>query len=605
MAKDGAITSEFFKHNLIKALQDYEGEAAKTSDNITAKTRDLQREYELFISMLDEPIGGAANASLDIMAETLGFLRENSELTMAAIALLGARGVVALTNLSAAHVKSANASRLARREDALAAIEAHKLAQAELAAAQASLQKAQAQKAGSLSSVSSLERIKSAQQRLTVAQTQYTQSSKLAAQASAQLSAKTRLLRSAGALIGGPAGVFTLAAVALASFAASARNGSPDIANLKREVDLLLGNHATIRQEELNASLNKSRKVVQKLAKEYRTLAALTRTGRTAFGQKDKEELLRRGKLLETAREQVRRLEEELNNTEKRKKVVGTNTGSTLDPREKIIADQQEKALARQQQLSQQAFARLEYDLLSEEEKIISSYEKRKQIILDNTADGSAKREQLLRDASGRYIEELRQLYDQEKALEDDKNRAVVASAKQAGEQKRQALYDSMQSMGQIFGNMSQILMDGNKKQFEQGKKMAQAEAAISGSLAFIKALTAGPILGPILAGTIATMTAIQMTKINQKQYQPVAHGGMTYNPDERSVTITKGERVVSPRQNQDLMGFLNQQNNQAGFGKNQLVQNFSFQSFDPASAAQIVKSIRGNLGSMAMKKAG
>lgn len=617
LAADGAITSDFFKTHLIKALQDYDGEAAKTADNISAKTRDLSREYELFISMLDKPIGGAANAALDAMAHTLAFLRENSDLATGALVVLGARGVASLTNVTAAQIKSAAASRMARKEDTLKAIEAHKLAQAELAAAQASLQKAQAQKAGALSSVASLNRVKTAQDRLTIAQQNYAASSNSAALASANLSTKTKLLRGAGALIGGPAGAFTLAAVAIASFASSARAGAPDIANLKREVDLLLGNHAEMRKDDLSEGLEKQKAAAQalelqlsRLNAQHKAIKQGVSNNHSQFNFKvDEAALIKNQQAIEKAEKDLKatlghisKLQLELNKPIAQP--AQSSASPTGDYAAQIKAQQDAKENARRQKQGQEQLGRLEYELLAEEQKIIVSYERRKELIINNTQEGSAKRQQLLRDASGRYIEELRQVYEQEKALEDDKNRAVVASAKQAAMQKKQALQDSMQSMGQIFGNMSQILMEGNKKQFDQGKKMAQAQAAINGSLAFIKALTAGPILGPILAGTIAAMTGIQMAKINQQQYQPVAHGGMTYNPDERSVTITKGERVVSPRQNQDLMAYLDGQNSNAGVGKNNLVQNFNFQSFNPSEAAQILRGVRGKMGSMAMKQA-
>jgi tape measure domain-containing protein len=602
LAASGAITSQFFKENLLKALQEFDGEAAKTHGNISAHTRDLNREYELFISMLDTPIGAIANTSLDALAGTLAFLRENSDLAMGAVLLFTARGTVGLGNLTAAKLKSIAATHASRAADAAAAIEARNLAAAELGAAQSALAKANAQNSGTIGITKRISMQRAATERLTIAQRSYNSAANSASIATGNLATKARLLRGVGALLGGPVGVFTLAATAIAAFASSARSGAPDIANLKREVDLLLGNNAAVRQSQITDQITKHNVAVKKLTEQYQLFNALSKTGRTKDREHAKQRAGEVGEKLKAVQAQVVLLEAELNKPKAAANGI-ISAGTAIDPREKIKADKATAQAARLQKLSEQAFERLQYELLSEEEKIKSSYEKRKQIIIANTEEGSQKRVELMRESSHKYIDALREVYEQEKQLENEKNAAVVASAKEAAQKKREALMGSAASMGQIFGNMSSILMQGNKKQFEQGKKFAQAQAAISGSLAIIKAFTAGPILGPILATTIGALTAIQMAKINQQQYQPVAHGGMTYNPDERSVTITKGERVVSPRQNQDLMQFLGKQNS-GGVNKKNLVQNFHFSSNDPAAAAQMITEKRGILGSYGMKAA-
>lgn len=602
LAASGAITSQFFKENLLKALQEFDGEAAKTHGNISAHTRDLNREYELFITMLDRPIGQIANTSLDALAGSLAFVRENSDLAMGAMVIFTARGAVGLGNLTAAKVKSIAASNASRAADAAAAIEARNLAAAELGAAQSALAKAKAQSGAAIGLTKKIDMQRAATERLTIAQHSYNSAANSASIATGTLTGKARLLRGAGALLGGPVGVFTLAATAIAAFATSARAGAPDIASLKREVDLLLGNNAAVRQDELTSALKKSQTAVQQLAEEYRRLSIEKRFARDYNQAQIAQELADTEQKLIAAGDRVEKLKAEINKP-KAATAGNISAGTAIDPREKIRADKAATEAARLQKLSEQAFARLQYELLSEEEKIKSSYEKRKQIIIANTEEGSQKRIDLLRESSHKYIAALREVYEQEKQLENDKNAAVVASAKDAAEKKREALMGSAQAMGQIFGNMASILMQGNKKQFEQGKKFSQAQAAISGSLAIVKALTAGPILGPILATTIGALTAVQMAKINQQQYQPVAHGGMTYNPDERSVTITKGERVVSPRQNQDLMQFLGKQNG-GGVNKKNLVQNFHFSSNDPAAAAQMITEKRGILGSYGMQAA-
>ena len=66
------------------------------------------------------------------------------------------------------------------------------------------------------------------------------------------------------------------------------------------------------------------------------------------------------------------------------------------------------------------------------------------------------------------------------------------------------------------------------KKRFKIEKAVSIANASVSGAEAFVKALTAGPFLGPILAGAIAAMTAGQIALISQQKYVPqLAEGGI------------------------------------------------------------------------------
>lgn len=66
----------------------------------------------------------------------------------------------------------------------------------------------------------------------------------------------------------------------------------------------------------------------------------------------------------------------------------------------------------------------------------------------------------------------------------------------------------------------------------------AAAAAAITGASA---AFTTGAATGAALGSSVGA----------------VAHGGLTNNPDEQTVLVRRGERIISPRQNQDLTAFL------------------------------------------------
>lgn len=52
----------------------------------------------------------------------------------------------------------------------------------------------------------------------------------------------------------------------------------------------------------------------------------------------------------------------------------------------------------------------------------------------------------------------------------------------------------------------------------------------------------------------------------------PVAHGGLTNNPNEQTFLLRRGERVLSPDQNNDLTGFLNNPAGESSSSTNQVI---------------------------------
>jgi hypothetical protein len=81
-------------------------------------------------------------------------------------------------------------------------------------------------------------------------------------------------------------------------------------------------------------------------------------------------------------------------------------------------------------------------------------------------------------------------------------------------------------------------------------------------------ALSGIPLVGPALgiAAAVAA-TAAGAARVSAIEAQGIAHGGLTNVPSESTFLLDKGERVLSPQQNQDLTGFLNGegQNGRAG----------------------------------------
>jgi hypothetical protein len=92
------------------------------------------------------------------------------------------------------------------------------------------------------------------------------------------------------------------------------------------------------------------------------------------------------------------------------------------------------------------------------------------------------------------------------------------------------------------IGQVGQLMMTGNKQEFEAGKALAETEAAVSGALAVVKAYaSAGGGLYGIAAGLgVAALVAVQIEKIEQQQYSGKAEGGSIVGgiPGEDSVHI-------------------------------------------------------------------
>ncbi|MGO2233099.1 MAG: tape measure protein [Marinomonas sp.] len=145
-------------------------------------------------------------------------------------------------------------------------------------------------------------------------------------------------------------------------------------------------------------------------------------------------------------------------------------------------------------------------------------------------------------------------------AEEAQHQKRLVDIQKQKEKESMDAKYTAAGTTAEIFGNLSQVMAEGSKKDFENSKRLAIVQATINGAIAATKAFAQGGILGPVLAVSIAALTAMQIGKIKSQEYQGIAHGGMTNVPAESTYLLQKGERVLSPNQNQDFTRYIQNQ---------------------------------------------
>lgn len=285
-----------------------------------------------------------------------------------------------------------------------------------------------------------------------------------------------------------------------------------------------------------------------------------------------------------------------------RHQMILANTEATGDAREKALKKNTAKYLSEYKSAQSRDKANRERDLkdLNQLEidlaadttlKLKHEYARRNGEIVRLTVEGSEQRKILLDASFAQYKADLVgqqfEISELHKAWAEAVNNFAEPWAGAAA------------SMGQIFGNISTVMKEGNKSSFEEAKKWASAQAIINGALAATRALAeGGPFLGPALAASIAGVTAVQIKKINEQEYTPAAHGGLDYVGAEQTYLLQQGERVLSPTQNRDLTAFLA---NGGGHAGGEFIFNMNFYSMDPRGAHQLFMDNKGAIASAAM----
>lgn len=145
-----------------------------------------------------------------------------------------------------------------------------------------------------------------------------------------------------------------------------------------------------------------------------------------------------------------------------------------------------------------------------------------------------------------------------------------------------------IQVVGQKFKAIMGEAAAHNKAMFVLQKAMALAEAAIRFPQTVMDAYAwgtkfGGPFLGAAFAAIAGAAQLVQMKAIASASYGGgAAHGGLDYVPKEQTYLLDRGERVLSPRQNEDLTSFINGD----GGGGGMVIQNLSIHILENATGA-------------------
>ena len=124
----------------------------------------------------------------------------------------------------------------------------------------------------------------------------------------------------------------------------------------------------------------------------------------------------------------------------------------------------------------------------------------------------------------------------------------LIAIEQRTQDQNNKILTDgqatALSATGQIFGNMAALAKEGGKKQFDEYKTFASAQAIISAALAINNAL-AVPIVGPALAVTIGALAAVQIAQIQNQSYQGARAMGGQVNSGNSYLVGENGPEIV------------------------------------------------------------
>nr|WP_244360113.1 tape measure protein [Alteromonas sp. K632G] len=311
---EGSVTSEMFRNDLIKALDEYDGAAKANIDNITAQENALENLRIQTVAAFEDPISNTYGALLETTGEALTFVRDNAETlttaveTLTAVALV--RGAAAVSNYGVELGRKTVAQQTATAATLAAAKKQHEHNLSLQLAAKRSLEVASNDtlRAGALT-------------RLAVANQSVIASQKALNLATAQYAivgrAATTVVRGLWAAIGGIPGVILLGAYAIYEWATNAEDATEKNKELKgvsfelaTEINKLVAEYKSLNEA------GKALRLDDLTQKEYRARAQLVSLTQQLRDEEEKTAKLRRKRanpLVGELREEIEQVEELLN----------------------------------------------------------------------------------------------------------------------------------------------------------------------------------------------------------------------------------------------------------------------------------------------------
>lgn len=229
----GEVTSEFFKTTLITALEDYDGAAAATADNISAKQAMLMNSYQQMVVAYEQPISTVFIDSMDAAVSVMQVFHDNAETVTTVIGVSLAAALGRSSALLISNTKETVTNTLSLRRSTQAAVERRA---ATLAATQAEIAELEAMQLNNNQKFRAI----GAEAQLTAAKAAETVQTNLLTAAQARLNVVARTGATVMGLLGGPLGIAMTAASAIAYFAMTADDAKPPTHDFTNEINDLV-----------------------------------------------------------------------------------------------------------------------------------------------------------------------------------------------------------------------------------------------------------------------------------------------------------------------------------------------------------------------------
>lgn len=423
MVNSGKMSSKQFGELLVQALEQYDGAAARTADNVSAKSAEMARAYQQAVVAFEQPISDSFTVFAESSAGALTLLAENADLVTMIVgvsmsAAMG-RGAAAVYVLTTAKLQAIAAT--------------HKQEQANYAELKSLAAKQQIE-------VRYLETLRQsnnqkfraigAESQLTAARQRLVTTTGALAAAQSRLNVASRAGSALLGILGGPAGIAMMAAGAIGYFALSNSDAADETGRFSESIESLLGQMDKLEAKRLN----------QGMAERMAKLTEVQLKIETLNNQRGTNKIEQRNKQLAELRSEESQLRKEIISLEEELDEIRTRPLDKPDPedlQDEKVTESANKMLAnlqKQNALYGQTThaAKLKYELEHGSLKGINEELAKKLMLEAQSLDAKEttkkdKKDTAAIDAFYAQTDELENAWLQRLAIEADyENRAVI-----------------------------------------------------------------------------------------------------------------------------------------------------------------------------------
>ncbi|HHX8454242.1 TPA: tape measure protein [Vibrio diabolicus] len=423
MVNSGKMSSKQFGELLVQALEQYDGAAARTADNVSAKSAEMARAYQQAVVAFEQPISDSFTVFAESSAGALTLLAENADLvtTIMGVSMSAAmgRGAAAVYVLTTAKLQAIAAT--------------HKQEQANYAELKSLAAKQQIE-------VRYLETLRQsnnqkfraigAETQLTAARQRLVTTTGALAAAQSRLNIASRAGSALLGILGGPAGIAMMAAGAIGYFALSNSDAADETGRFSESIESLLGQMDKLEAKRLN----------QGMAERMAKLTEVQLKIETLNNQRGTNKIEQRNKQLAELRSEESQLRKEIISLEEELDEIRTRPLDKPDPedlQDEKVTESANKMLAnlqKQNALYGQTThaAKLKYELEHGSLKGINEELAKKLMLEAQSLDAKEatkkdKKDTAEIDAFYAQTDELENAWLQRLAIESDyENRAVI-----------------------------------------------------------------------------------------------------------------------------------------------------------------------------------